>query len=102
MKRVASRLALVAPLAATAGLAWWLTHGEGMGPNVRDLETADDGAGATKPPDPASLEGNAGSAASRRPPLPRGGGTIVGTVRRDGIPVPARIAIQVAHAGEGY
>jgi hypothetical protein len=102
MKRVVSRLALVALLAVIAGLAWWLTHREGVAPEVGDLETADDPADATNPPSLASLEGNADAAASRRTRLPRGEGAIVGTVLRDGAPVAARIAIHVTHVGPGF
>ena len=102
MSRVASRLALVAFLAAIAGLAWWWTHREGRGPEVGDLETGVEGEATTKPADLASLEGHAGPATSRRQRLPRGEGAIVGTVRRDGAPVAARIAIHVVHVGPGY
>jgi len=102
MKRVASRLALVALLASILGFGWWLAHRDGPGPQVHDVEVPDTGQDAPKPPDLASLSSHAGARASRLPRLPRGEGAIVGTVRRDGAPVAARIAIHVVHVGPGY
>jgi protocatechuate 3,4-dioxygenase beta subunit len=102
MKRVASRLALVALLASILGFGWWLANRDGPGPQVHDVEVPEAGQDAPKPPDLASLASHTGARASRLPRLPRGDGAIVGTVRRDGAPVAARIAVHVAHVGSGY
>ena len=72
MKRVASRLALVALLASILGFGWWLANRDGPGPQVHDVEVPDTGQDAPKPPDLASLSSHAGARASRLPRLPRG------------------------------